>query len=701
MDLKLSKLDDLRHILSQLVHTIDSQLTPENLETALRQPVTQEMYEVWKKTVHLTDKLDKKASKKKSDAKVVFHLLFLQMGLQLFNNLKLATDSLTELFSCYERYKAGKKEEKAEEETGEDPLWIEVVVDLFLNLLSHNSHLLRSMINSVFPHLCVHLNATALHQLLSVLDPKNEDNPLAEESDSESERSDSENEDSEKDESENEESDMDDDENETTNDKLRMAVRQALGTNGYQTDEESVDVDDIGEEEGKKLDEALAEAFKQFKPNRGKKSSKQTKEEEALTHFRLRVLDLIEIYLDSTPSLSLCLEIMLPLLQTLELCVKDEHQKPLYIRVRSCLKKLTNLKKFGSTEDVSETVLGDLLKSLLDKTNKSALVVQDMGDKIAECCIFLVKSVQVLQSVESTPKKTKKKLVKTVDEILKKELEAFFEKRDSLTPFVLFRNIFQMNWENSFNLIPLLINFAFDENVRPFRRNQALDLLKIYFMNSRLLNANKETFQSSFDEYGSVLTEKVVNLFSDVSTESKLKEKFFCSLFGALTAIKRSPFDQSTIDWKKVGELATEYRTKISFSKDTKISFKNLCKSLGISSQVQTTNPQKKITSTNSIPNENSAEKLEKKKKKNKLKRKLKKEAKLLRMQSASEGLINGFSFTNANLKEEKTSNGVDQEMKSSEEHSETSENTLENGNIRKKRKANGVQSKGKKIKTN
>jgi hypothetical protein len=41
-------------------------------------------------------------------------------------------------------------------------------------------------------------------------------------------------------------------------------------------------------------------------------------------------------------------------------------------------------------------------------------------------------------------------------------------------------------WDGNWTLVPFLINFAFDPDVRPFRRNQALDLLIAFFNNRRL-----------------------------------------------------------------------------------------------------------------------------------------------------------------------------------------------------------------------
>ncbi|RZB39406.1 DNA pol phi domain containing protein, partial [Asbolus verrucosus] len=632
LDLKLTKLDDLRLILSRIVHELDEIVTEDSLETVLRHPLSRENYETWRHTVELASKIESSTKKKN----VVFHVLFLHLGLQIFNNSKLASDSLKELFSCYERVKKSKKTET--EVSSDDPLWIEVVVDLFLNLLSHNSHLLRSVINCVFPHLCKYMNATAIHQILSVLDPKNESNPLSKSDDEDS---------GEEGESANEEtSDDDDDESvgsedeENVNDKLRMALQQALGNNA-ESDAESVNLDNLDDEEGERLDQALGRAFKQFKPNLGRKK-KQSRDEQTLTHFRIRVLDLIEIYLNSGPSMLLTLEIMLPLLQILEFSIRDDHQKPLQDRVRACLKKLSSLKKFSDCDDVSQQVLVDLLQSLLEKGTRNAIIIQDMGEKIAECCIFVLNCSQIIEQTENaTPKKKKK--TNSVSRVVKEGLETFFNKRDCLIPYVLFKGVLQLNWEGILELVPILTGYVFTKTVRPFRRNQAMELMKLFYNNHRFINSHQEEVKQIEESTVNFLLDCVgfFREFCGNPSGRKVREKFICNLFELLSEIKTCILGSCFKSWDAVGDAVRDCRSQMTLSKDTKAAFNKLCKNLNISSLVQM---KQTIIKLNNVDEtiEQETEQQEKKKKKKNLKKdklKLKKESKELRLQSLSEGL--------------------------------------------------------------
>lgn len=158
------------------------------------------------------------------------------------------------------------------------------------------------------------------------------------------------------------EEEEEEDEDETISDKLRMAIRQALGDAAMQTDDEDIDVDEIDDEEGKRLDKSLAAAFKILRENRKGRSKKQEKTSQALTHFRIRVIDLLNIYLDTCPSMAVTLDMIVPLFALLEFCIKDPHQKPLEHRVRNCLRKLSRVKKFKDTTDVDNTLLTTVLK---------------------------------------------------------------------------------------------------------------------------------------------------------------------------------------------------------------------------------------------------------------------------------------------------------------------------------------------------
>lgn len=166
LDHKLPKLNDLRNILSELVHYLDTNLKKGNLK--LRNPLTDEAKTSWKKVVHVIEMLENNS--KKAEAIPIFHTMNLHMGLQLFLDPQMAIMAINELQSCYERLlqKSKKSKMKINKNREDEPEWVEVVVELLLSFYSKNSHLLRSLVGCVFPHMCSYVTPTAIHQILTV-----------------------------------------------------------------------------------------------------------------------------------------------------------------------------------------------------------------------------------------------------------------------------------------------------------------------------------------------------------------------------------------------------------------------------------------------------------------------------------------------------------------------------------------------------
>ncbi|KAJ8687432.1 hypothetical protein QAD02_023226 [Eretmocerus hayati] len=593
LDNKLPKLNDLRAGLSALITWIDDSIF-QTSEFKLRTALDATSLEAWRKMLKLVKKLEKD-SKYEGNIGPVFHTMNLHMGLQLFSDPEMATSAIDELHSCFEHYKSKQSAKNtSSSENGDEPEWIEVVVDLLLSLLSKKSHLLRSLVGCVFPHICAHLTPNAINQILAVLDIKSGKNPLSasgddEESSSEEEADEEDEEEEEQvdeDESEQgtieEESDSDvevsDLDDETMTDRLRLAVRQALGDATVQTDDEDMDVDQINEEDGKRLDESLAAAFRILKENRKTRMKKQERDAQALTHFRIRVIDLLEIYFETSSSMTIALDMLVPLFALLEFSIKDPHQKPLEHRVRSCLKKLSAIRKFKDIEGVDEERLTTVLKALMEKGERSASVCQEMGDKLAECCVFLVRCSQ---QTSTSPDGISRELGES--------LTAFFKKRDCILPAILFKSLLQLNWEGNWYLAPLLVDFAFDESIRSYRRGQALELLKIFYNNVRMITLpdckeKKYKIESKLCELStSVLSElsQAMNAKNGkLPTQIGIKQKYVCNLLSLLLTVYAHHVPEAW-DWKKIGESMATYRSTVTLAKDAKKAYNKLANRIG------------------------------------------------------------------------------------------------------------------------
>lgn len=231
---KLPKLEDQHEMLLSVVQFCNEILSKKGRDKYLREPITNEALESWKKMFDLvaaplseSNKLDKKLD-------LIFRIMFMFMGLQLFREQEMAQLAIVDLEKCMENVSqkkiTSKRSKKAAASAENEPQWIEVVVDIFLHLLSKNTKFLKFVVNTVFSHLCPSLTLTAVNQILSVLDmsvanplsnddeeddSEDDDDNAGDDSKAEEDESEDENEDEESEEGEEDEEDdedMDDDE---------------------------------------------------------------------------------------------------------------------------------------------------------------------------------------------------------------------------------------------------------------------------------------------------------------------------------------------------------------------------------------------------------------------------------------------------------------------------------------------------------
>lgn len=575
---RFSNVDNLVTVLSSLSNFIVDILEKEEVRTKLEKQFPKENMDCWETLMQICQSIEKGESKAKIDK--VFLILLYQLGLFLFSepaHVKIATSSIMELKSCYEHYRKGKKKKPKEGDLTEEPEWIEVLVEVLLSILSAESSVLRSVVQCVFRLLWEYLTPSSIGQIVSVLDPESESNPLQEtDSEAESDESDAEEngvEESEKDseseaeddlengdeksgddDSESNVSDDDDDVDMKTPDQLRLAVQKALGA-AVGSDTESVDADMIDEEEGKKLDDALAEAFKQFHQGKGKKNKKERKDKKALSDFRIRVLDLIDIYLEKDPSMDICLGMIAPLTRCLEFCVQDNQFSELENRVRKTIKLLTKIRKFTTTDDVTVEVLCDYLKATIDKGGRSHFLFQALGDVITFFSTFIIHCSQKIQVI--TPKSPKKSKVSTVTsplvEILKEALQNYFQNRSCLLPIIFFHNVLQTEWESNFKLVPIVIENVFNKDVRQFRRNEGLELIGGFY---RALKRNKPS-EKEIAKLAQLETafESALKQTLKEGSEFQVKNNFFVVLKKLINTMKQfheSCHIESNVDFKSL-----------------------------------------------------------------------------------------------------------------------------------------------------
>ncbi|XP_067636863.1 myb-binding protein 1A [Eurosta solidaginis] len=541
----------------------------------------QQMYDAVNADGNSDQKKEKSKSRKvtKGDNKLelVFQVLLLNMGLQLFREPEMAGPAIEDLLKCMQRFKEKQlkiKKKSKDAKTGakdEEPEWIEVVVDLFLHLISQNAGALRNIVHALFPHLCDSLNLSAVHQILAVLNMKDGHNPLsahgeesdedtdAEEDDAESEVDGSKNkksiekcvngkcevkaegdgsgeededdgeaeEDDEDDEDEDDEDEDDDDDEVTAADKLRNAVSQALMTHGGMPppgaddndDMASIDLNDITEEQGRKLDEALADAFKVMRKNGGgdkavKKSKSYRAKTTTVMHFRIRVLDLLEIYLQhQQPQLLILIEIMLALYNMLPYCVGDE-LKPLQIKVEKVLQKLTALK--CDVAGVQESDVVSFIRLIVEEKSPTA-VFGPMNKLRNKCIVFLVKSSNKIAAEKGTDSVQ-------VQGLCQEYLEEFVNSRNPIVNTTLLSELFRLRWSGVWSLAVALAADGLNMEIRSFRRIQIYEILKVLYKNHDLHRLDVGSAKQHLKKIESALGNHIKALATNTTAEVSPKE---------------------------------------------------------------------------------------------------------------------------------------------------------------------------------
>ena len=639
------------------------------------------------------NKKQKSKDKTKGTRKLqtVFNILLLNMGLQLFREPEMAGPAIGDLLKCMEKTNQQTKtntktktNSEQDKENEEDPEWIEVVVDLFLHLLSQNNSALRNIVNALFPHLCDNLSLTAVHQILAMLDMKDGHNPLSsknepeeddndgtedddesnndddddggedEDVDEEDEDDDEEDEDEDDDE-EDEDEDDDDEEGVTASDKLRNAISQALIANGGSTriddDMESIDLNEMTEEEGRKLDEALTNAFKAMKKSGGgtsqtKKSKGYRVQTTTVMHFRIRVLDLIELYLHNTPSLLISVEIMLALYNMLEFCVGDE-LKPLQIKVEKVLLKLTSLKNYKPEEDLNEDNIVNFIRLIVEK--KAPVPSYEIMNKMRnKCTCFLISNAYKINSDEKTDK---------ILQLCQEYTQEFINSRNPIINITFLSDIFKLRWRNVWNLAEDITKHGLNLQTRTFRRIQIYEILSVLYKNNELQKLNEELTRKRFKKIEKILSTHITSLSETKSIKHSQKE-FQTLLDLLLNAQKAHQRLQMQSELSSESILNTVQHLRKQIRLDSAQVYQRFCNVFKLdiirNVEVQSKANKDDISEsedegeiTDNVENGQATQTAQKRKLSAKDLRKMKKQKKEQRLEAVSRGLNGGLDFTN------------------------------------------------------
>lgn len=542
---KFANLSDLDKILKKLVKFAGEKMNKkeENFVT----PFKENAYNLWFQTITVI-----KSLKDTNDEDViVFTVLLRYMMLFMFSNYQVSKHTLEELFKVIENKKLSDNEMH----------WTEVTIDLFLHLLSGNDNAHKNVIHCTFSHVCQHMTLKGLNLILNAI--KGKDDDMSVDSGDESDSDDNDFDDTGSDENE-DDSSQESVENEGQNDKLKDALRQELYKIDTASTCGSVDIDDLEEDEGKHLNSTLGEIFKE--QHMRFKSAVKNKVDNVELHFRVRAINLLEMYVENNPSLYSSTVVLTTLISLLKISIPNHTLEPFTVSLKRCLKKLNNIKEFSNCDNVTETSLCSVLNQILYK-DCSINVYNDMSEQLVDSCLFIVRASSQLKDTSGE-----------ILECLKGYLKTYFEK-DYHIPFLLFTTIYSTFTLDKLIKITLdIVTFAFSDEIKNHKKSQALQLLMTFYNNSRLFK-NVEGFESSLIKIEENFLKKSLKAFSRMTDDSEINKKFCCLYLDVLSLMKLKKITSVPgTHWDKLPEIIRKLSEVPVFNKELKVSFDKFCK---------------------------------------------------------------------------------------------------------------------------
>ncbi|XP_073999753.1 MYB binding protein 1a isoform X2 [Rhodnius prolixus] len=503
-------------ILAELTSNIKSKI---NSGSKLRFKLSDEDYNEWLKLHAWADKMYRN-KKNKTETHIVLLLLSFYLLLNVLRRPKESIFNLKDVVSIFAN---------VDKPADQEPHWSEILMDIFLNLLSKPVSGHRFLVQSMFKVICKNfITASPFLQLIEILNPENDLNNKSVTLEENME------------ESEDEKSDGSDDESvsaDSVSDQLEGGDEGLWSQVQGQLiqpdiDNASVDLDDADENEINKLNELVGNLFK----NRKIRTKKLKITQSELTHFRIRVLDLLEICCkeeNEQISFSNWLMVIPVLVKLFKFASKSKAEEPLYNKLVSCMKKMYRLsvKDLQISEYFDDVLL--LLNLLLEEAAKSSSKVY--RSSILIICKLLAKAA-IFVTNENCYEERADKLVDTVNS----HLERFFQSRSNI-PNTFFTALIDFRWSRAYDMLLVAAKFTFDSDIKHMRRCLGLQIIEAFFLNSWYFNGNQQKdklkdFEESFSKvekiyngsYNNNLKKFLVKLQSFVKLlEKKDRLKYF------------------------------------------------------------------------------------------------------------------------------------------------------------------------------
>ncbi|XP_070773247.1 myb-binding protein 1A-like protein [Enoplosus armatus] len=574
------------------------------------QPFTPEQRQAWDSMLESVANLKKKAKKGTTAEISAFQHLFLLVGMHLFKAPEELLDIMKDLQSCMDKAqeKKAKKKKKKQGEASltEEPEWVEVMVDILLSLLSQQSRHIRQVCKTVFSSICPHVTAAALTAILDVLDPEKEDeedgavvvtddNKTQTKKEDEDEEEDDE--EMEDDESDGSGDDSDSDEDEAMEEEevgegdvdqnFRLELMKVLQQqNALATEEDGSSDEDLDDEAMMELDKGLAALFSEQKKKTQAKKDEKTKlqkEKTLVREFKIKVLDLVEVFVARQAGSPLVLGLVEPLLTIIDRGMSsDSHQQEQDFLRRAAdifRNQLCRSKVYCRTVGDRQGELHDLLDKLMTKTQK--LSDSSVCLYYFSASLYVVKVLRGAPPAEIKEEQTADKAatndlrfmgnvdVDRVSTIFREALSSFMSKRKSPLTAQMFTDLFNRFPVLCVNLLDAAVQHI-TSGVRVHQQGQAC-VLVLRAMQSR--EVQQLLSGAQWTELCVTVTGQVVaSLQQAGQTESKVvKEKVLKTLELCQFLVKHVNQQKLSVDLEPLKKVLQSLTSVITFKKTGKL----------------------------------------------------------------------------------------------------------------------------------
>lgn len=498
----------------------------------------------------------------------VFKFIYLHFMIALFDDSKEIINSLPDLDECMNRalFVKSKQKRKSSDNPGE-PLWSDVLTDLFLSLLATKSKHTKNVIVTAFRHVSPFLSNVGVQSLTDAIlnnDTFDMDVSDEEEEDEDVEMQNVDHQDGSGQEKSDVSSDEEDDEDLVVSDdaevdeQFRNDIVQALG-NAVDGDDDSEGVSDT---EMMKLDESLAEVFRKKFGNKKRESERQN----MIQNFKHRVLELIQILIDTkemTPDIAFLL------LSSVVTFIKPNYAvKNMSSLTNKCTQILIQISKIKlSPGSVSEDEIKEMLKLLNEFQHKCT------NSELQKALVSVTSWLLTVAHDQLGE-------VDFFKGSIAQSLKDFFEKSNVELKANLFTRLIPQLIELENDSFPdttfyqTLVSYSFKEDIRSFKRCSALDILCGLFK----LNSTNQQEQPVLVKLAIQLLSQLINELdhiagnksNDATTKNKEPRLQYINLLIRLMIILNVwDFKNQQIDKlkeqisTKVDSLSKEFRKKL------------------------------------------------------------------------------------------------------------------------------------------